>query len=286
MKRVMLGMLIGAMALLSGCAGLPSFSGGETLQTQIGREGVCASYKPVDRNLQPILGEDGKPVSVTDENGRINEAYLKALLKGEVSFDGLLDCAFQPMHSDEARLYRGHVIVSLLATYGAYNLEFGNYDERSTDALTLLGNIEQAERDLRGPSAVVKPDVKELPYQKRPPKVTRALRVLEVAVDAERPTFRRFGNTLKGIIGAFTSGGVIGAFEDAFTGALKGLEKTVILDLYGPAYYADAREDLGRFTGKDSKPDAEDWANRDQMINEACGRIAQIAGVEAHCIPQ
>jgi hypothetical protein len=209
------------------------------------------------------------------------------MVAGEASIDTLLDCALSPAITEEARLYRGHVLLSLLAKYGAYNLQVGPYEERIGDAITLLAHIKQAEHSLRGPSTVVKPDVSLRKYQERPAKLDRITYVLEVALYAERPTLRRLKGRVGSLVGSIASGASAESVRWSVKGAIDGIEKSIHLRLYGKAYLDDAKEDLSRFTGESQLPMAADWQRRDAMIEEACDQIAKLANLNGYsCIPE
>ncbi|MEJ2452867.1 MAG: hypothetical protein P8103_01740 [Candidatus Thiodiazotropha sp.] len=263
-------------AVLTGCS---SISALKPAQESIASEALCPETVAVN--------PDGREILVTDKAGRVTPEYIRAMIEGEASIDTLLDCALSPAITEESKLYRGHVLLSLLAQYGAYNLQIGPYEERIGDAITLLAHIKQAEYSLRGPSSVVKPDVIFRRYQERPARLDRITYVLEVALYAERPTLRRLKGRVGSLVGSIASGASTESIRWSLKGAIDGIEKSIHLRLYGKAYLDDAKEDLSRFTGEGQLPEAADWQRRDAMIEEACDQIAKLANLNGYsCIPE
>ncbi len=263
-------------AALTGCSTITALKPAED---SIASDALCPDTVPVT--------PEGLDIRITDEAGRVTPEYIHAMIEGEASIDPLLDCALSPAIAEEAKLYRGHVLLSLLAKYGAYNLQIGPYEERIGDAITLLAHIKQAEYSLRGPSSVVKPDISLRKFQERPAKLDRITYVLEVALYAERPTLRRIKGRVGSLVGSIVSGASTESIRWSLSGAIDGIEKSIHLRLYGKAYLDDAKEDLSRFTGESQLPEAADWQRRDAMIEEACAQIAKLANLNgSSCIPE
>lgn len=221
-----------------------------------------------------------KQHTITDSEDKISTEYIKALLSGDAKIDCFLDCALAPAPNDETRLYRGHVLLSLLASYGAYNLSVGHYEESIGDAITLLTHIREAEKSLRVASVEIKPDESTLPYQGSPIRLRRISNMLEVALYAERPTLRRAKQDVRSLLGGFASGSSSSILHSGIEGAMRGISKSIHLRLYGKAYLNDAQEDLARFADEFAKPEKEDWDNRSEMIQDACDRIRIIAQLD------
>ncbi len=255
--------------IISGCSSmtLPGF-----LKSELIFDKRCAEQQFTDK--------DGNQHTVTDNEGEVSTGYIKALLSGHAKIDSFLDCALAKAPEHETRLYRGHVLLSLLASYGAYNLAVGQYEESIGDAITLLTHIREAERSLRVASSEVKPDDSTLPYQGSPIRLKRISNLLEVALYAERPTLRRARKDVRSLLGGIASGAAPSVVQSGVEGAMKGISKSIHLRLYGKAYLEDAREDLNRFEDGSVLPEEEDWQNRSEMIQDACNRILVFAQLD------
>ncbi|MES9922733.1 MAG: hypothetical protein ABW152_01460 [Candidatus Thiodiazotropha endolucinida] len=260
---------------LSGCSGITLHG---FVKNELKFDKRCAQKKFFDKNdnLTPIAGDDGE----------ISNEYILALISGHAKIDCFLDCAIAEAPKHETRLYRGHVLLSLLASYGAYNLSVGQYEESVGDAITLLTHIREAERSLRGASSVVKPVIQPRPYQERPFRLNRISNMLEVALYAERPTLRRAKSSVRSLVGAIASKAPPSIMADGVKGAMTGISKSIHLRLYGKAYLKDAQDDLIRFKDGFDIPKKDDWDRRSKMIEDACKRIAVFAQLDKFdCIP-
>jgi hypothetical protein len=226
------------------------------------------------------VGVDGG--MVTDVEGEISSDYIKALLNGQSKIDYLLDCALAEAPNQEARLYRAHVLLSLLASYGAYNLSVAQYEESIGDAITLLSHIRQADASLRKASLVVEPDEPMISFQENRHRIERISKLLEVALYAERPTLRRAKQSVRSILGAIAADAPTSIVKSGIEGAMTGIRKSIHLRLYGKAYLEDAREDLDRFASGTARPSIDDWLRKDELIQEACDKITVIAKLEGY----
>ena len=120
-KAIVLAML--ASVTLAGCATIGVI---HIVEEEVALAGSCGGFMVTAPDGSPITGRDGAPVTVADANGRVTYGYVRAMATGQAGISPFLDCALEPAITEEARLYRGHVIVSVLAVYAAYNLEVGN----------------------------------------------------------------------------------------------------------------------------------------------------------------
>ncbi|MBT2968761.1 MAG: hypothetical protein KME56_04355 [Candidatus Thiodiazotropha sp. (ex Ctena orbiculata)] len=256
--------------IISGCSSitLPGF-----VRSELIFDKRCADKQFSDKN--------GKQHTITDSEGEISTGYIKALLSGHAKIDAFLDCALAEAPKHETRLYRGHVLLSLLASYGAYNLSVGQYEESIGDAITLLTHIREAEKSLRAASREVKPDENTLPYQESPLRLKRISNLLEVALYAERPTLRRGKKDVRSLLGGIAADATPSILQAGVEGAMRGISKSIHLRLYGKAYLKDARDDLARFADGSVLPETEDWKNRSVMIQDACDRIRLFAQLDA-----
>jgi hypothetical protein len=234
----------------------------------------------------PYTEDEINAKMVTNADGELSTDYLKALLKGQSKIDYLLDCALAKAPNDEARLYRAHVLLSLLASYGAYNLSVGQYEESIGDAVTLLSHIKQAELSLRMASTIVKPTASIDEFQHNRQRIERISKILEVALYAERPTLRRAKGSVRSLLGAIAADAPTSVVRSGIEGAMTGIQKSIHLRLYGKAYLDDARLDLNRFADGSKTPTPDDWQRRDRLIQEACDEITITARLEGYtCLP-
>jgi hypothetical protein len=260
---------------LSGCSGisLPGF-----VKEELAFDKRCKEMPYTDEGMNGDM--------VTNAEGEISSDYLKALLKGQSKIDYLLDCTLAEAPNHEASLYRAHVLLSLLASYGAYNLSVGHYEESIGDAITLLSHIKQAEASLRKASSVVEPMPAIIEFQDNRYRIERVSKLLEVALYAERPTLRRAKRSVRSLIGAIAADAPPSIVKSGIEGAMSGIRKSIHLRLYGKAYLEDAREDLERFANGSVAPSIDDWQRRDILIQEACDKISTIAKVDRYsCLP-
>ncbi|MEW8692694.1 MAG: hypothetical protein AB2535_16735 [Candidatus Thiodiazotropha endolucinida] len=267
------------MMITSGC----SITSIGSVQTQIDTTDECDNAeislkeKGTNDNLQ-------SPIFVS-EKGKLSTDYLNALIKAETTIDPLLDCVLVDVESTEARIYRGHVVISLLAAYGAYNFNIESYEERVGDAVTFLVHLQKAEKALRAASTTLNESVEDEELIQNQKRLERVLSVLEVALYAERPTLRRMKSRVRSLVGAIATDKNL--VRSAAEAAVGGLKKAIHLRHFGRAYLKDAIVDLERFSIKGVKqPQYKDWERRDSMIKVACTKIATIAELDGFkCIP-
>ncbi|MCB1723192.1 MAG: hypothetical protein H6959_01850 [Chromatiaceae bacterium] len=271
--------------LMQGCSTLWSVG---TVEATVAEDGRCDSMEVV---LPGPLGRSGAESAAetevvhVSEGGRLSPAYISAIVRGDATVDPLLDCVLVPVATEESRLYRGHVVVSLLATYGAYNFEVGAYEERIGDAVNFLVTMRKAEAALRAASDVVGANADAAAFDAHQRRLEQVLLVLETALYAERPTLRRVDDKVRSLVGAINAGVSTGLVRGAAESAVDGLKKSIRLRHFGRAYLLDAADDLGRFSVGGS-PTAADWQVRDRVIESACRRVAAIADLETFsCVP-
>jgi hypothetical protein len=227
------------------------------------------------------------------------------------------------LRDHELKLLRGHIVVALLARYGAFNItgevgdviniNFRSYAARHDDARDILDAIEDAELKLRQESSFFP----KLPRRPRPPaflldvnkaydsayKVDRVLTVSDLLKEAATPTYRRTRIFVTSLIAAI--GGSVGAAKDAFKDAYNGLRKFAVIGTFGKAYRTDAlgylavkhpnlkeyAEIAKKYSIKSPTTPAsavgiEDWREWDKLINEACERLAKFSDKRPHCSPE
>ncbi len=260
-----------------------------------------------------------KTIDVTDKDGLPTASLIAALIKGLTqdptvptadkqtdAFDALLDCYVGPVDpSDrEKRLLRGHVIVTMLAMYGSYNLRVRRYPGVEDHAATMLKSITAAELSLSRASDRLYAAAKNDPNAKLPDtpldsflRVDRVVDVLQVAIDVERPTAGRVKEGIYNLVAAI--GGSPTAIQPLIEEALATVRKAAVLAIYGSALRTDAYVFLKDFKTYDQDDaskgitrqtaksvTADHWAAWDPALDKACREIASIAKVEgATCVP-
>lgn len=287
---------------LSGCT---SFSGvgGATEVMLEGQEnsGLCDGY---------TVGEGAeKKVSGAQVTVKLIKAIQSRQIESEV--DRFLDCAFVQTPNpattlsaekiNNQRQFRAHVLTTLLARYGAFNItgrvgrtnniEFAEYDEIQEDAATLMSHIEIAEVLIRmsatttGLSRPSDPAIEAV--NKTLPdvgKLYRVLAVFQVALDAETPTARRAGSFFRNLIGAAATNN-IGQLKTAGGTAIEGLKKVMAVNLFSEAYLKSARDSMKWSSNPDYEPTAADWNDWNVLLKDACDELAITAKSVNHCIP-
>ncbi len=229
-------------------------------------------------------------------------------------FDNFLDCYFvdlstqkQTYPEDQFRKFnalRGHVIVTVLARYAAYNMtgriggglhttDFPPYEDLTGDASNMLTRIEYAQRIIRrdAPEDLRFNDAEQPQVGKTAEsldgfpgvqRVNRVFSVVQVAFEAERPTLRRAQGFLTGLAGLIT-GQSVTDYKNVVKHAIAGLEKAALLGVYSRAYQFDADAIFKTISGE---PDADDWKKIDAALRDACEHLATIAGgAVPHCLP-
>jgi hypothetical protein len=273
--------------------------------------GCCAPTSGVMLAAQPGLaacadltyrGPDaaGRPVEcrITDHKGEPTPFLLGSLIAGVTAdpsaagepnpFDALLDCYVGPvdMTDPEKRLLRGHVVVTMLAIYGEFNLRHSQYENLEDDAVLVIRAIENAELSLAAGSrlmvqAAQGPGVLPETVQTSFGRVDRVLDVLQVAIDVERPTRARGVVSLRNLAAAVGGGGA--GIADLLSDGLRGLRKAALQELYGGALRNDARRFLAGLEGR--AVTLEDWRAWDRWLDRACRGIAAQGDASNRCVP-
>lgn len=278
--------------------------------------GSCAPTSGVMLAAQPGLvacadltyrGADasGKPVQrrITDHRGEPTPFLMSSLIAGVTAdpgrdlgggepnpFDTLLDCYVGPvdMADPEKRLLRGHVVVTMLAMYGDFNLGYGRYSDVEDDAALIIRAIENAELSLAAGSrltvqAALGPDAEPDTVLTSYGRVDRLVDVLQVAIEVERPSRSRAAVSLRNLAAAVGSGGSAG-IADLLSAGLRGLRKAAMLELYGGALRNDARRFLAGIEGREAT--LADWRIWDRWLDRACRSMAVQGDVTNRCVPQ
>jgi hypothetical protein len=280
-----LAALVGAF--VTGCA----VTGGTVVGTAPGLA-ACAGLKTDDQ------------VSVTDGAGNPHADLVDSLIKGlavnpsaagtdaafrQNPFDKFLDCYVGPVDAAdlEQRLLRGHVVVTMLAMYGSYNISLRRYNGIEDDATTILRSGEAAEVALSASSAVVRRaagDSGDAPKSVLPTvdRVDRVVDLLQLAIDIERPSLARTRDIALNLVAAVA--GSPGAARELVGAALTGIKKATVLEIYGHALRNDAIRFLSDVKGRGTV-DIADWEGWDRYLFEACKPIANIARSPNRCVP-
>ena len=285
MRSMVVWRLVGVLSLaltLGACAGM-----GATATGGIATSEVCVGQTPKNE----AVNASGDPVPDV-------AAQLIAGLKNDLTqrnspadslFDKLLDCYVGKVDPAdlEQRLFRGHVIVTMLAHYGAYNVGRTGTQNAEEISATILRSITNAELSLSQSSVILYQAANGTGTPQRTvllntQRVDRIVDVLQVAIDVERPTAARARSGLRAAIAAF--GGSPGALKDLVDLALSSIKKATVLAIYGPALRADARADLERVSKAGGVKDS-DWAAWDVVLHAACEELAAKAKSPNNCVP-
>lgn len=226
----------------------------------------------------------------------ITDAEVKALYD---HYAGALKAS--PL-SEDLLLYRGHLIIAVLARYGGFNatgkvgeINVGLPDIDAEDAMDILGAIHEAQYETRRSSNLFTADSFRKPYTgpsdtfahvklayEKLQRIRRVGAVTELAGQAATPTVRRtlsFARQVASTIRTPTGSGV----KDLFQRAKAGIEKLSLINHVGPAYLADVQVLLTQKHG--ATITKADWQELDKLIDEACERLSEVAGVNYDCTP-
>ncbi len=244
-------------------------------------------------------GERGQPVErkITDRNGEPTGFLVSSLVVGLTSdpsrdaapdpFDAWLDCLIGEVdgRDPEKRLLRGHVLVTMLAMYGDFNLRRRQAADLQDDAALIIQGIENAELNLASGSGIILaaalgPSAHPEHLLTSYARVARVVDVLQVAIDVERPTRARLLGSLRNAA-AVVAGNA--ALADLLLDGLRGIRKAAILEVYGGALRNDARRFLRGLEGRSIT--LADWQAWDRWLDRACASIAAIGGVSNRCVP-
>jgi hypothetical protein len=245
-------------------------------------------------------GAGGRPVDrrITDRAGQPTDFLVGSPVAGLTSdpsddatpnpFDAWLDCLIGEvdMRDREKRLLRGHVLVTMLAMYGDFNLRQRRYADVEDDAALIIQDIENAELNLGAGSrlmvqAALGPDAEPESVLTSYGRVARVVDVLQVAIDVERPSQVRALGSLRNVAAAIGGGGI--GITDLVLDGVRGIRKAAILEAYGGALRNDARRFLRSLEGR--AVTLADWQAWDRWLDRACARIAAIGGVTNRCVP-
>lgn len=213
----------------------------------------------------------------------------------------ILDCVVGPVSAqspDEAfakRQFRGHMVVTLLARYAMLNytgrlgpeaqIRLTAYADGPDDAALTLAHIETAERYLREQIPEVNPNHKAVPRTtggiipfEESERLHRVIAVIQVAIDAHRPSIDRTRNVALNVLSAVA--GSPGAVRATLKSIANGIQKGVVVYAFSKAYMRDA---INYWKDLSDRPvDAADWGFWDRKLVEACDVLRDYAGQSAH----
>jgi len=224
----------------------------------------------------------GKPecqrFSATKDGARNNRqqmaSFVTDLIKdreGWNEVDEFFDCILVKIEGNDTaaknkRQFRGHIIVTLLARYGAFNItgeigqvrkiDFTQYSENQEDAVTLLAHIKVAEGLLRTASTIndlPKPTNSTSAAFAAAPiaaKLHRIFAVLQIAIDAEAPTLRRIKGFVRSLISAAATRGTT-SLKRAGTDALSSLRKVAVLNIFASVLKGRHQRHVWAWLGSD-----------------------------------
>lgn len=219
----------------------------------------------------------------------------------------------------EARLLRGHFVVATLAAYGSFNItgevdpttvDFRPYSEMGVDAGRMLSSIRKSQIRLRAASTIngikgnsdallLKLDSIPLSGVETATVIDarRVETVLQLSLDAERPTVRRARRAIIDLFVGIASQNPKTILTVA-SDVINGLEKSFKVGNRARHYLTDGRSNLFRITkefnaigGDATKKAAFEtratrlWHVYDNIIYGACNRLAQIASTVHDCVP-
>lgn len=279
--------------MLAGCAGplsLATAPPGLTSEEDFPR---CL----IDRHVIPRM-----PTAKKADFVAIDAALVKALYRrplplasysngsGYVAEDssalsGYLDCLLgeAAYGNGSAQLLRGHVMLTLLAQYGAEIVRAGRTDRQPSQALRLISHIREAELLLAaGADALALPDAPLPPHLGEFWFAARIASVLQVAIDVETVYARRSLDTANNLLAALGGGpAAAGQAQRMLADAGRGLALTQRSRLYGAAFIADSRASMATIGAVNSTSDghvvAAQWGLWSARLDAACADLAAAA---------
>lgn len=193
--------------------------------------------------------------------------------------------------------FRGHMVVTLLTRYAMFNytgslgpegrLSLNDYRDGPDDAALTLGHIEVAQRYLRQHIKVINPNA-QVPLTtttghiafEESERLHRVLAVMQILIDAHRPSIGRARNFVLNIISAI--GGTPGAITEVLRKVGKSLTAAVVVRVFSDAYMHDAIEYWKDLDGR--TVNARDWYIWDKKLEQACiVMLAYSGGSKHHC---
>lgn len=273
--------------MLGGCgATLPTVLTNPPSKSQ-GYFHKCLADKWGDPGVGDAAGVSFAHVMTKFKTGLMPEQTSDTVPMGPGAIHEFLDCYIGPVHQNdlEGRILRGHIIVVLLAQYGAETLEASSRSAKPEDAQRMLAHIRRAQRHLLaaspagldarwGQSAngrwqaldglkgakeraeerrIVMGADGELPFFRN---AQRHSAVFEVGIDISRVNAREFLYVVKSLFSAVV-GRSVPDLSVAIGYALDGLNLASKVEWYGGAFIRDAQLTLGQLRAA-GVPAAED----------------------------
>ncbi|HEY9079162.1 hypothetical protein [Magnetovibrio sp.] len=211
----------------------------------------------------------------------------------------------------ELRLLRGHIIVTLLSRYGAFNhtgeigdvvnLNFarsGGVAQSAADTLAAIGDAEyelrrasmhfKTNNDPKSGELIPLTEISEKMSNVREAydwvhQVRRVSLVTEVLKETSTPTAKGlslFASRVRTLVQTPTLSGV----KELYTQTKTAMKKLALLDRFGKAYLDDARTYI-QATYDKGKVDSTDWQFWDQLLEDACVRLQKESGSKRDCTP-
>ena len=260
---------LGCLLLLTACETTKAGADGAT-------NGGVANGQPADVPF-PL-----KECLAGDE-GHI-DGFLNAAVNNIGNVDAFLDCVVGKIDANDKELHllRGHIVVSVIARYGLYNVDLAQYANAASDAASLMDRIEIAEELLRGASKKFNTNLPD-PHHPNVDRLDRVAAVLNVSLAATKPTKERVKSFITRV--AALVGGGAGSIPDLLEDALRGVKKLARLRVWGGAYRQDTHDFLARFSTGETV-EKKHWEMWDKDIEKACLLLAAIADAKPHCIPE
>ena len=201
------------------------------------------------------------------------------------ALSGYLDCLLGVAadENESAQLLRGHVMLTLMAQYGAEIVTASRSDRQPAQALRLISHVREAELLLSAGSDALAPAGSSVPpHLEQFWLASRIASVLQVAIDIETIYARRSLDTASNLLAALGSGpAAAGQAQQLLAQAGKGLALTQRSRLYGAAFIADSRSSLMSIGAE--KPTSEvksvvaQWGLWSARLDAACTDLAAAA---------
>ena len=201
------------------------------------------------------------------------------------ALSGYLDCLLGEAadENESAQLLRGHIMLTLMAQYGAEIVRTSRTDRQPAQALRLISHVREAELLLSAGSDALTPAGSNVPpHLDRFWLAARIASVLQVAIDIETIYARRSLDTASNLLTALGSGpAAAGQAQQLLAQAGKGLALTQRSQLYGAAFIADSRSSLGSISAEKPQSDAKvvvaQWGLWSARLDAACADLATAA---------
>lgn len=243
-------------------------------------------FPAVDAAIVDALRRRALPLSHYDEK--------LGFIPGRSALFGYFDCLLGQAddRNANAQLLRGHIMLTLMAQYGAEIVRASRSNRQPAQSLRLITHIREAELMLAGGGdALVPPPPASQTQLGNFWLAARIASVLQVAIDLETVYVQRSLDSVSNLTAALGGGPAAAAQADALLGqAAAGIAITLRSELYGTAFLTDARASMDtiKATNEASEPAAvaAQWGLWTARLNAACADLAASAKLsDPSCSP-